>query len=143
MSKTRAAAGGALLAIVIALGGAQAAFADATPHPNPAGAPTATTTAESMEGMEGMDQNMPMAGMNHGAAPASTTASEMPPTSDAQTASTHSHNGMPVASTAPPRTLALGGFAALNGAVLARAGVLRRRGKRGRAMRISQQHSAR
>ena len=146
MSKTRAAAGGALLAIVIASGGAQAAYADATPHPSPARA--TTPPAASMEGMdhgsmEGMDQNVPMAGMNNGAAPASTAASVMPPASDGQSASNHSHNGLPVTSAAPPRAQALGGFAALNGAVLATAGVLRRRGKRGAAMRMSQPRSAR
>lgn len=149
MSKIRATTGGVLLAIAIAVGGAQAAFADVSPHPSLAGAAaTAPKSAESMEGMdhgsmEGTDPNMPMAGMNHGAAPVSSSASTVPQTSDGQSASNHSHNGMPVASTAPPRTLALGGFAALNGAVLATAGVLRRRGKRGAAMRMSQPRSAR
>lgn len=149
MSKIRATTGGVLLAIAIAVGGAQAAFADVSPHPSLAGAAaTAPMSAESMEGMdhgsmEGTDPNMPMAGMNHGAAPVSSSASTVPQTSDGQATSSHSHSGMPATSAAPPRAQALGGFAVLNGAVLATAGVLRRRAKRSGATRLGRTRSAR
>jgi len=131
-----------LAAVAISLVGAQEALAANPVHP--AQGPTAQPTASAVPGantsqdpMAGMSDEE-MAGMNH-EEPATAAASEdsMAGMSDEEMAGMNheepagsSHAGTEAAPAARPLAAVVGSFVAVNGAVLAAAGLMRRRDKR-------------
>lgn len=153
MLKRPAVLAATLAAVAISLVGVPQAWAANPGHPSqgpsaqpaatPSPGPSSSTGHEEMPGMDhdqmaGMDHEQTseadqmagmseqeMAGMNHeeGAKPS-------PSQPASEEGASHSHTGTEATSTTRPLAAVVSGFAAINGAVLVAAGLMRRRDKR-------------